>query len=169
MNSKHLFVLLLLLSFSAQAQEFNKKVFAKVENETAKFVADTTAYKNAVSKNLLENGYTVTFNKVEIKEQLTLGTNRKFYYVLLTNKHNTVKVARWLTKDGNTYTTDDTIEEGDLAEQIYLTCVGEGDCSPQLFEDGDMRMWGCSEVVACGAVAGEEPKCKVLQSVFVIE
>ncbi|NDJ00002.1 hypothetical protein GWA97_13000 [Flavobacterium sp. LaA7.5] len=168
MMKKETVILLMLLSMQVFAQT-STKVFAKINynnSESYKILADTLALKNLISKELLDNGYNIAFEKVEIKKQLTLGSKKEFFHILITSKDKKVKVSRWLSKKGNDLIINDNMDGDDFFEQIYLICIGDGDCNPNVFEDKGVRMWGCSEIVGCNAIDGEEPKCITIQSLF---
>jgi len=157
--------LFICLGFYANAQNSSTTI-GRVKGDSFEFVIDTVAYKNYVSRQLLDSGYDFIFDKIEIKTQLTLGSQREFFYLLLISKDKKIKVARWIIKQGNNFITNDELGEDDVFEQLYLTCVGSGSCSPQVFEDNNIRMWGCSDVVGCSASEGQRPKCITIQSIF---
>lgn len=164
--SKLQIILLIIFSSLCASAQTSVTTIAKENGSSISFVIDTVAYKKFVSTQLLDSGYDVAFDKIEVKRQMTLGSKREFFYLLLTSKMKKIKVARWLNKQGNEFLTNDELGEDDVFEQLYLTCVGGGNCSPHVFEDKDIRMWGCSDVLGCNAVEGAEPKCLTLQSIF---
>lgn len=135
--------------------------FASIEEDTMEVNIDTTAFKKFLETKLFSNK-DIKFNTIQVRKQKALGAGKEFYYVYLATKDNSVKVARWLNKKGNDFYLNDVMpDEGVLFEQSYLVCRGIGECSPQLFIDGERRMWGGTTVVAC--YAGKEnpyPDCK---------
>lgn len=169
-NLRYVICFSLFISFITYGQKQNNTVFAEIKNEFIEIIVDTVTYKKFIIENILDNKQDVIFNRVEIKKQLTIGSKKEFFYILLTEKQNKFKVARWLTKKDNLLVINNTpdFERDDVFEQIYLICEGQADdCRPQVFEDENGRMWGCSEILACTAVEGEEPTCKVTQSIFI--
>jgi len=143
----------------------SKKAFATIKNGAFIFKIDTVAYKKKV-KEALFNDPDIVFNKIIISRQITLNTKREFYYVMLSTKDNRIRVAKWLNKKGNNLFSNDEISEGDLFEQIYVTCEGAGTCSPQVYEDGTTKMWGCSEDIKCYIGDKVNSDCKASKSII---
>lgn len=126
----------------------SEKAFATIKNGAFVIKIDTVAYKKKVKEALFNDPH-IVFNKITINRQNTLNTKREFYYVMLSTKDNRIRVAKWLNKKGNNLFSNDEITEGDLFEQTYLICDGDGTCSPQVYEDGTKKLWGCSEDIKC--------------------
>lgn len=166
-----LFILLINpLFINAQSKRDNlymygREAFAKIEGGTITFISDTVAYKKFLTDNLVE--VAVNFDKIEVRKQFTLNTKKEFYYILATNKANNITVAKWLNKKGNTlYINNKFKMSKDLFEQTYLTCTGNDDCTPQVWEDEEGRQWVCSEKIACSAPGDDKNTCVKTTTVF---
>jgi len=142
-----------------------KKAFASIKNGAFVFKIDTVAYKKKVREALFADR-NIVFDKITINRQNTLNTNREFYYVMLSTKNNRYKVAKWLNRKGDNLFSNDEITEGDLFEQTYQTCEGDGSCFPQVYENGDIRMWGCGGDVKCYIGDKVDANCKSAKSIL---
>jgi len=144
------------------------KAFAVVSGKSYKFIADTVAYKKMLKDGLLAKT-DVTLNKVEIVKQLTLGDKKEFYYVMASSKDGTYKIAKWLNKKGNSFYVNNALAAGDLFEQSYLTCIGDGSCGPQVYQVKDQRLWGCSEDIRCYKPGFVVENCKSAKTILDLE
>lgn len=162
--SQILSLICLLSAWVASSQKYTP--IAELKDNAIRFTVDTVAYKKMLSENLNIKDRKVSYDKIEITQGVTLGSKRKFYFLQMTAANSRIKVARWVELRNKIFYTNDNPEAEDPFEQIYLTCEGDGNCSPHVFEDKGMRMWGCSEIVGCNAKEGEEPKCITSQSLF---
>lgn len=142
-----------------------KNVFAVIKNNSFVFKADTLDYKTKVRKALFPKEKW-SFNKISIIKQLTLGDKKEFYYILLTTKDGKIKVGKWLNKNGETLSVNDEIADGDLFEQSYLSCVGDGSCYPQVYQEGSQKMWGCSEDIKCYIDGKQDVNCQSYKSIL---
>lgn len=125
--------------------------FAKIENGEIIFVADTVEYKEFVSYKLF-NGKNIVFDQIKIVHKKTLGDGKEFYYLELSTQNRDYKVAKWLNKKDNNFYLNNTISEAeiqDFFEQTYLICIGNTDCSPNVYQDGNSRIWGCGDAIEC--------------------
>jgi hypothetical protein len=165
MFSRIISVFLLLIAVSLYSQDKKNIPFAELREGKVIYKVDTITYKKTLSEKLLP-GRNVTFNKIEIRRQLTLGTGLEFYYFLLQTENEEIKVAKWLNRTNDVFYINDELEEGDLCEQMYLICEGKGKCYPNVYEDGTMRLWGCSDIVGCGITDGVTPTCTSTQSII---
>ena len=146
-----LFTVFLLYIFFSCSKTATNGSFASIEEDTMEVNIDTTAFKKFLETNLLPK-QNIKLNTIQVKKQKALGSGEVFYYVYAATKDKKIKVARWLNKRKNElYLNDELPDEGVLFEQSYLVCKGTGKCAPQLYKNGDERMWGCTTVVACYA------------------
>lgn len=164
------YALLVLLSISVVGckketpKPLPEGLFASETEGKTEIAFDTVKFKNYLQAELFPNKK-VSLTTVEVKKQKALGSGEEFYYVYLANKDNTVKIARWLNKKDDGFYFNDEFEEGSLFEQYYLICQGNGDCGPQLYEESNKRMWGCSTDIKCYMPNAETPpSCKVFKS-----
>lgn len=147
----------------------NYRCFARIKDNKFIFNIDTASYKHKVQNEIFKKENYI-INDIQIVKQLTLGKKSEFYYILLKDKTNCVRVAKWLKKINNKLYTNDVLEEGDLFEQSYLVCVGLEDCFPNVFETDSIKQWGCSENVSCfvSKEAAEEAqkRCKSYKAII---
>lgn len=146
-------------------KSIQKNIFAVIKNESFIFQADTLDYKTKIRKALFPK-QNWSFNKISIIKQLTLGDKKEFYYILLTTKDGKIKVAKWLNKNGKDLSINDEITTGDLFEQSYLSCIGDGSCYPQVYQVGDQKMWGCSEDIMCYINGKADVNCQSYKSIL---
>lgn len=147
----------------------NYLLFAKIKNNVFDITADTAAFVKNIKDNLFY-GKVVNLNKITIRRQLTLEAKNEFYYILVTDEKQHIKVAKWLIKLDDQFFINDLISTGNLFEQSYLVCIGEGDCSPQVLEIEDEKQWGCSTDIQCyvdgAAAAAAAKECKSYKSII---
>ncbi len=141
------------------------KPFATISGESYIFKIDTVGFKKNAKDNILPNE-DVVLQKIQIIKQVSLGAKNQFYYVMVSSSDNKFKIAKWLNRKGNNLYVNDVLAEGDLFEQSYLLCIGDGTCGPQVFEDKGNRMWGCSEDLKCYTDRVKLQNCQSVKSIF---
>ncbi len=123
--------------------------FAKVYGERIEIIQDTTLLKEKLKENISFDK-PIDFDSVEIVKQTTIGDLQEdYYFVLIKNNQYRVKIARWLNLVGNELYFNDKTNQVDSFEQIYLTCIGNNDCYPEVFIFDNQRGWGCSKNPKC--------------------
>ena len=142
------------------------KLFASIDNDNIRIKTDTISYKVLMAKKLFpeEN---ITFDKIEIRKQKSIGSSQDIYIIYLQSGNN-IRAARYLIKRGKGLYVNNflDIDSDDFFEQICLVCRGIDECSPEVFTDKKLRMWGCSKTVGCNADDDENTsKCISQQSI----
>jgi len=142
------------ISFSqTDVQKSTKKdlnfLFAKVYGERIEIIQDTTLLKEKLKENISFDK-PIHFDSVEIVKQTTIGDLQEdYYFVLIKNNQYRVKIARWLNLIGDELYFNNKTNQVDSFEQIYLTCIGNNDCYPEVFIFDNQRGWGCSKNPKC--------------------
>lgn len=154
-NSKIIFILFIFYSscssviITAHNKDNLEIPFAKIENDKLIIIQDTTLLKQKLLENITSEK-PIHFNKVEILKRKTIGdVQEEYYFVLVTNNQYNIKIARWLNLVGNELYFNDKTNQVDSFEQIYLTCVGNNDCYPEVFIIDNKRSWGCTKNPKC--------------------
>ena len=153
-----------------QANKHNdKEVLAKIEKGKVIFIIDTLKFKKSLSVELFE-GKNIVLNNMAIKKQAALVSGSEFYYLLLKDHNNSVKVARWLDKIGDSFYFSNENIEKDSFPYIYIICYGKTECDPEMLENAGTRFWGCTKDLICPATVGTDPpKCLAEQSLMLSE
>lgn len=147
-------------------QDSEQSLFAEITTNGYVFHSDTLELKKTIIKQMFQTSDTM-FNKIKIVQQRTLGTNQEFYYILITDKNNTIKIAKWLNLIGNKLYMNNKISEGSLFEQSFIACRGTDECSPQVFQDSDgTRKWGCNKDLKCYDPDATNIPCSVIKSII---
>lgn len=164
---------IVLLSCAQTKSSFNrnyigsKKLFAKISNNEIVIKYDTIVFKEYISKNISLPKAQIDYDKVEIKKQFTIGEEKKiFYYVLLTNFKEKVKTCRWLNKIGDELYFNDDTENHETFELIYLSCIGNQNCNPNVFVVDKKRGWVCGEEIICVKKNDTINRCIVTKSII---
>lgn len=123
--------------------------FAKIHEGKIIFIQDTTLLKEKLKENISFDK-PIEFDSVEIVKQTTIGDLQEdYYFVLIKNYQYRVKIARWLNLIGDELYFNNKTNQVDSFEQIYLTCIGNNDCYPEVFIFDNQRGWGCSKNPKC--------------------
>ncbi|MDR6300060.1 hypothetical protein [Mesonia maritima] len=153
---KLIFLILFCFSINSYLYAQDKNLFATVEKDDYKIVADTVKYKSFLKKYFYPNEEDVSFDKISIKKQYTVGERKELYYFILAESFKSnIRLASWLEKeDSKLY----RITEADLNNKnagitvSYLACQGQSSCTPNVSIIEGEKYWGCSDRadLACG-------------------
>ena len=148
-----------------------QKPFAKVIGEHFIIERDTVELKKFLKDNLFsESTKEILFDKVEIKKQKMLTSNEEYYFVLISDSKNHIRIAKWLNRIGENLYSKENLDNGDLFENLYQTCVGEQDCQQNVFTIDSKRHWTCGEQIAC--MTEEQANlvdCKAYKSIIPVD
>ena len=162
---------LLIISFFITIISFAQQPFAKIYKDVFVIEKDTVAFKKFLKDNLFSESKTeIRFDKVEIKKQKILTSDEEYFYVVISDSKNHIRVAKWLNKIGDNLYSKDVIDDDDLFENIYQTCVGKQDCNMNVFVLDSKRYWTCGETMTC--LTDEQAKlidCKAYKSIIPID
>ena len=168
---------MIILSCNAQQNAINsittisKKAFAKIDNGKFIFLQDTLSLKKRLIDNI-SSKKDIFFDKVVILKQTTLGNNPKeFYYVLIKDSNNHIKISRWLNRIGDELFFSNKIIDGEQFEQIYHFCIGLEDCDPEVFDIDNRKFWNCSKDPTCkiASIDSQSRDCKFANMVLISE
>lgn len=96
--------LLFLVSLFALTASSAQKPFAKIEKGRFAIERDTTEFKKFLKDNLFaESKKLISLDKVEIKKQAMLTLEDEYYFVLVTDFKNHIRIAKWLNKVATIY------------------------------------------------------------------
>lgn len=151
-------------------QEGNE-LFAKIYKERVEIIQDTLLLKQKLSENI-NFDKPINFDKVEVIKQKTIGEiQQEYYFVLLKDSRNNIKIARWLNLTGDELYFNNKVNNGDAFEQTYLICVGNNNCYPEVFIFDNKKEWGCSKDPKC--ISDLEKKdisdCDVYKTILISE
>ena len=145
----------------------SKKLFAKISNNEIIIKYDTIVFKEYISKNISLSKAQINYDKIEVKKQFTLGEEKKvFYYLLLTDFDKKVKTYRWLNKIGDELYFNDDLENKDNFELIYLSCIGNQNCNPNVYVLDKKKGWVCGEQIICMKKNDTINKCVATKSII---
>lgn len=95
-------------------------MFAKIYKERVEIIQDTLLLKQKLSENI-NFDKPINFDKVEVIKQKTIGEiQQEYYFVLLKDSRNNIKIARWLNLIGDELYFNNKVNNGDAFEQTYL-------------------------------------------------
>jgi len=174
-NIKILFSLLFLSPIFLVAQTSahkNQKPFAVIKGKQIDIKKDTTLFKRYLKANLFsEVDKTITLDKIEIRKQTMLSSNEVYYFVLITDFKNHVRIAKWLKKNKNSlYLIDSEDENAEPIEIMYQVCNGPENCLPNIFKLDSEKHWTCGETMYClTEQAAKLNTCKSTKSIITSE
>jgi hypothetical protein len=134
------------------------KTFAAIEANGYRFVADTAMFKSDILRIVFaQSPRKPVFDRVRIVNAKTFGERAESYYmVLLTDSKRGIKVARWLERKAGDLLLINDFDGGNYWQVLYMTCIGETDCYPQVGTLGNEKLWSCLPEFACRADSGCE-------------
>jgi len=139
-------LLLCFLNTGANAQQKLEKLhlFAQIENDHIKYVADTVAFKRKLTQNLFGSSDKYDFIISVVRKKI-LNSPENIYCMIVHDQKQHIKVARFLHQIDNKLYLNDNLEDEDLFEAYYRTCKGIEDCEPNVIELEGKLLWTCGE------------------------
>ena len=75
---------------------------------------------------------------------------KEFYYLMMTDFDKKVKTCRWLVFDGkNLYLNNYIKKDVSNVEFVYLSCVGNENCNPNIYNLDGKDYWICGDNPIC--------------------
>lgn len=122
-----------------------KLLVGKLHKDKVEITLDTAKFITLYNNEVYEGEFVI--DELFIISAITKGDQQiKYYYLQLSSKSGKVNVARWLFVVNDSLYIDFSQDTDVFTYQdLYITCEGQGDCTPNLFIIGDEYIWGCQE------------------------
>lgn len=131
----------------------DRKIGYIIDN-SYRFSIDTIALKKEWQDILQSVKPETTFDKIEIRKDITLGTSNKEYYMVVAYDYSqNLKSARWLVNKRNTLyffgNTNNNVDN-EIFYRTYYTLYGsDTDCFPEVHYINKEYLWAGSEKLVC--------------------
>jgi hypothetical protein len=137
---------MLLLVGNAVAQKTDlmrdKMFMAKVKNNEISVRINIKSFLAAVNESFPYENY----NKLEIKQDTTLGeTKASYYYVVISSDTYSPTIVRWLSNENGKLFMETTPKGQISYKDVFFSCKGAGDCAPHIYTEGVEQYWICGE------------------------
>jgi hypothetical protein len=148
-----IFVLISIQCFGQQTEQITP--FAQINGDSMVMMEDSTIFKSKLVKLLFSDTSEKTkpvFDKMTICRQLTFGeANKEYFFILLQDTSNKIRVAKWLEKTGNHLFVINQVDnfEKDGFKLFYIICRGIDDCFPELGVIDGKMYWSCGRDLIC--------------------
>ncbi len=174
LEKKYLFVIIFLsLSFiscntiKSNLKDNSKELFATVTGDSYNIRIDTLIFKKRISENIFSSTSNITYDKIEVKKQFTIGEEKKvFYYIQLTNYNKNLKTTRWLEKINDKLYLNNSEKGDDAFELLYASCQGINNCTPNVYISDKKRFWICGELAVCSNKKDDSTSCASSKSII---
>jgi len=146
---RYLFFLLFVTNSFAQVSVHSKRIVAKIENGKSIFLIDTVKYKEKIIENIFSKDLNITFNMIKLIHKESKVCKKSFYYLVLIDQENNIKMARIVFKEGDFF----LMKNDNSFNRTYVSCVGKKDkCFPSIICEDNKQFWSCSEeMLQCDA------------------
>ena len=146
---------------------FGQQKIAIIKENKIRLVVDTVKLKKYVKYYLFPDSDKISIDKVEIRKQKMLMSEKEYFMILFHDFENEVKIAKWLSLKGKKLIMKNNLKENDLFEAVFLTCSGSEDCFPNIFEMDGSRNWTCGELTMhLGEEQIRDTGCIISRSLF---
>lgn len=146
-----LFAILVSCSIHKNPDDNKNILFAEKNGNRYEIKIDTLNFKKEIGSSIFSPDSKVEFDKIEIVKQYTIGEKAKeFYYLMMTDFDKKVKTCRWLVFDGkNLYLNNYIKKDVSNVEFVYLSCVGNENCNPNIYNLDGKDYWICGDNPIC--------------------
>lgn len=144
---------------SNQIQLGEKLLIGEVIKNDTRVLIDKDNFITEINKVFFKGQ--VIIDNLQINADYSIGDKKiKYYYLSLTSSNRSVTIVRWLFNyNGKLFIDNVPDREIFTYQDLYVTCEGNENCKPKLFELGKGFSWSCKDFVGCQP--GEEPvPCK---------
>ena len=120
---------------------------AKVNKDMFLITLDTVLFKQEIMKKFISDTSTVSFTKIKVGKSTTIVEQEKdYYYIRLIDPVRHLSVSRILKRKRDKLY---LVNNRDTIEKIYLFCLGNSDCEPNVFVFEGKLSWGCGDKLQC--------------------
>ena len=148
-------------------KDSSKELFATINDDSYSIRIDTLVFKKRISENIFSSTSNITYDKIEVKKQLTIGEEKSFfYYVQLTNYKKNLKTTRWLERINDKLYLNNSEKDDDTFKLQYASCQGINDCTPNVYISDKKRFWICGEIAVCSNKKDDSLSCTSSKSII---